>query len=61
MKKNKRNDRIIRNSCNGKGCYVRYSLPFDSKLNNVYMEVHDKRNDIQKILFTSNILLDKVA
>jgi hypothetical protein len=61
MKKINRNDRIIRSSCNGKGCYVRFTLPYDSTPNNVYMEVYGKRNDIPKILPTSNLLLDKVA
>ena len=51
----------IKNSCNGRGCSVRIVLPNDSKPVVVYSKMFRKRNDIQKVLFVSDIILDKVA
>jgi len=54
--------KTMKNSCNGRrGCSVRIILPNDGRVIIIHNEVYGKRNDIQKILPFTNILLDKVA
>ena len=50
----------IKNSCDGRGCRI-YILPIDRRFKPVYSKVLPKRYDIQKILPTSYLSLDKVA
>lgn len=50
----------IRNTCGKRrGCSVIIVLPYDGQLKSIYSRMYGTRNDIQKILSSVNISLDK--
>lgn len=49
----------MKNECSGRGCVI-ILLPCDGEFKPVYMENISKRNDIQKILSSSSIFMDKM-
>lgn len=50
----------INNNCDGRGCRV-YIRPFDRRIKPVYSKVSSKRHDIQKMVSSPYLFLDKVV
>jgi len=53
--------KIIKNSCNGRGCSVRIILPNDGIAIIVHSKMYGARNDFSKVLSKTNISLDTLV